>query len=52
MLEATIWPQVVYNQGMYLAVFFTLVVALGFVPYQVVIFSLVIYECLAKSSIT
>ena len=34
MLEATISSQIVYNQGMQLAVFFTPVVALDFVLYQ------------------
>ena len=43
MLEATFWSQVVYNQGMLLAVFFTTVVALDFVLYQeLVIFSFAI----------
>ena len=52
MLEATIWPQVVYISRSILAVFFTPVVALDFVLCQLVIFRLVIYECLVKSSIT
>ena len=53
MLEATIWSQVVYNQGMLLAVFFTTVVALDFVLYQeLVIFSFAIWECLVKLLIT
>ena len=34
MLEVTIWWQVVYNQGMHLAVIFTPVVVLDFVLYQ------------------
>ena len=34
MLEATIWFQVVYNEGIQLAVFFTIVIALDFVLYQ------------------
>ena len=43
MLEATIWSKVVYNQGMYFAVFFTPVVALDFVQYQeLIIFSFAI----------
>ena len=43
MLEATIWSQVVYNQGMQLAVFFTTVAALDFLLYQeMVIFSFAI----------
>ena len=33
-LEATIWFQVVYIQGMYIAVFFTPVVASDFFLYQ------------------
>ena len=53
MLEATIWSQVVYNKGMYHAVFFTPVVALDFDLYQqLVIFSFPIQEYLVKLSIT
>ena len=44
-LEATICSQVVYNQGMQLAVFFTPMVALDFVLYQeLVIFSKIPYN--------
>ena len=43
MLEATIWSQVVYNQGMQLVIFFNPVIALDFALYQeLVIFSFAI----------